>query len=67
MYVIYYCALLQVCYPCFVSRIVRDNHGDECELSPTMRTPPICGKNFIFVRNGYDRHVVMTLHSHAAY
>jgi hypothetical protein len=48
-----------------VSRIVRTNHGIECELSPTMRTPLICVvKAFLLVRNEYDRHVVM--HSHAA-
>jgi hypothetical protein len=31
-----------------ISRIVRTNHGVECELSLTMRTPPICGKSFSF-------------------
>jgi hypothetical protein len=31
-----------------ISHIVRANHGDECKLPPTMRTPPICGKSFSF-------------------
>jgi hypothetical protein len=32
----------------FISRFVRTNHGDECELPPTMRTPPICDKRLSF-------------------
>jgi hypothetical protein len=48
----------------FVSRVIRGNHGDECELPPTMCTPPICGKSFSFVRNGLGRHVDIALHLH---
>jgi hypothetical protein len=31
-----------------VSRIIRVNHGVECELPPTMCMLPICGKSFSF-------------------
>jgi hypothetical protein len=43
-----YYAFLQVRYNVSVSHIVRANHGDECELPPTMRMSPICGKGFSF-------------------
>jgi hypothetical protein len=49
-----------------VSRIVKANHKDECDLPSTIRMPSIFDKKILLVMNGEGRHVVMTLHLHIA-
>jgi hypothetical protein len=54
-------------YVC-VSHTVRANHGVEYDVPPIMRTSLICvTKAFLLMRNGYDRHIFMALHSNIAY
>jgi hypothetical protein len=38
----------------YISHITRTNYGDECDLSPIIRTPFIFGKAFLLVRNIED-------------
>jgi hypothetical protein len=45
MYIVLFCRYTN---HVFVCRITRDNHGVECELPLTMRTPPIYGESFSF-------------------
>jgi hypothetical protein len=57
-YIMFFCRYTNhVC----ISHSSRTNHGDECDLPPTIHTPYIFGKAFLLVRNIYDRHIIMIL------
>jgi hypothetical protein len=50
MYVMYIVLFYRYASHIVVSRIIRANHRDECDLPPTIHTPSICGEPFLLVR-----------------
>jgi hypothetical protein len=64
MYVIYIVLFCRYTNHVCLSHSTRTNHGNECDLPPTIRTPYIFDKSFFLVRNIYDQHIVMILHKH---
>jgi hypothetical protein len=51
MYFIYIVLFYRYTNHVCVSRSARTNHGDECDMPPTIRMPYIFGKTFLLMRN----------------